>query len=494
MKEKLLKDLKSKEQSVKDLEHILSLLSWDQETGMPKAAGRDRARQMGLIQDIITGHLRDPHWEDWLEELSQDRAPENIQWYRLLKRRFDEYQKLPPDFMSRFVESSSLARDYWMEAREKNDFSLFSPSLKILVDLLKEKISCTGFEEEPYNALLDKYEPGMKADALDTLFSRLQFDLTPIFRNALDKQGSLDRVKDSIIPVKAQNAISMRVLKDMGYDFEAGRLDFSVHPFTITLGSRDVRITTSFRDNDFFSGLSSTIHEGGHGLYEQNFPPLWFGTMAAEACSYGFHESQSRLWENIIGRSRPFSIYLYRILEEEVPGAVSSADDLYRHMNRVGNSPIRVDADEVSYNLHIILRFRLERDLINGNLSVDDLPYYWNSESKGLLGLENLSDRSGILQDIHWSGGDMGYFPTYALGNLFSAQIWETLKKSLVNVNDHIERGDFFSILEWLKENIHSKGALVTSSDLVESITGTKLNASPFIRYLKEKQKDLYGT
>jgi len=493
MNEKLLKELKSKEQTVKDLEHIQSLLSWDQETGMPRAAAKDRARQMGLIQDSITGHLRDPRWEDWLEELSLETSTVYVQWFNQLKRRFDEYQKLPPDFMTRFVESTSLARDHWIEAREADDFRIFSPSLKTIVELLKEKISCTGFEGEPYNTLLDKYEPDMKADVLESLFSRLQFDLSPIIREALKQQNPADRLKGLVIPEHLQKSISLKVLSDMGYDFEAGRLDYSIHPFTTTLGHRDVRLTTSFRENDFFSGLSSTIHEGGHGLYEQNLPASWYGTVLAEACSHGFHESQSRLWENVIGRSRSFSRYLFSIIEDKMPGAVSGSEELFHHMNRVERSPVRVDADEVTYNLHIILRFRLERDLINGNIGVDDLRDYWNSESRGLLGLENLSDRNGILQDIHWTGGDMGYFPTYALGNLFSAQLWKVMKKSLSGVEESIEQGDFGSILSWLKENVHSRGALVTSSGLIESISGTGLDATPFIEYLKEKQKDLYA-
>ncbi|MBF9014218.1 MULTISPECIES: carboxypeptidase M32 [unclassified Oceanispirochaeta] len=478
--------IKIKEQLIKDLEHIQALLDWDQETGMPRNASKDRARQMGMVQDLLTPHLQDDVWGVWLKELGKSSEPDHQSWQRLLKRRYKENKVLPSDFMSRFVETTSLARDSWLKAREADDFKLFSPSLEKIVDLLKERCEYTGYKEEPYDALLDLYEPDMKASVLEPLFDSLQSELTPMLDEILAGQDNRTVLTGRSFSSEFQKKISLRVLKDMGYSLDSGRLDVSVHPFTTTLGSRDIRVTSAFIEDDLISGLSSTIHEGGHGLYEQNLPEKWHGTMVAEACSLGFHESQSRLWENIVGRSEAFSRYLSPLISAS-GGELFSTEDLYRDLNRVSRGLIRVDADEVSYNLHIILRFRLERMLINGDLKVSELPDLWNDELRRLLGVDNTSDRSGILQDIHWSCGDMGYFPTYTLGNLYSAQLWNKLRTDVPDVDSQIEKGNFSGILNWLVQNVHSRGALETSTELMTSVTGEPLKASYFVEYLKRK-------
>lgn len=482
----IVEQIKTKEQKIKDLEHIQALMDWDQETGMPRNASEDRARQMGMVQDLLTAHLQDDAWEPWLEELGLSSDSATQSWHRLLKRRYQENKVLPADFMSRFVETTSLARRSWLQAREADDFKLFSPSLEKIVDLLKERCDYTGYKKEPYDALLDLYEPGMTASVLEPLFSDLQSELSPMVEEILNKQDDRSVLSGKSFSPDFQEKISLQVLKDMGYNFDSGRLDISVHPFTATLGSRDIRVTSAFMEDDFLSGLSSSIHEGGHGLYEQNLPEEWYGTMIAEACSLGFHESQSRLWENIVGRSEAFSRYLSPLI---VPtgGESFSPEDLYRDLNKVSRGLIRVDADEVTYNLHIILRFRLERKLINGELKVSELPDLWNEELSRLLGIHNRSDRAGVLQDIHWSCGDMGYFPTYTLGNLYSAQLWEKLSSHIPEVNMQIEKGDFSGILNWLKYNVHRRGAFETSTELMESVCGEPLNASYFIEYLKGK-------
>ncbi|MDC7232955.1 MAG: carboxypeptidase M32 [Spirochaetales bacterium] len=482
----MIDQIKSKEQNIKDLEHIQALLAWDQETGMPPAASEDRARQMGMIQDLLSTQLQDDHWEQWLSALEKTGEAETGAWYRLLKRRYDENRVLPPDFMSRFVEETSRARDSWLKAREEDDFKLFSPSLNSIVDLLKERCEYISCKTEPYDALLDLYEPGMKAANLESLFDDLQKELTPLLNHVLEHQDSGTVLAGRKFNSRIQRRISLKVLQDMGYSFEAGRLDLSVHPFTTTLGSRDIRVTSSFVEDDFISGLTSTIHEGGHGLYEQNLPASWHGTKVADACSHGFHESQSRLWENVIGRSRPFSRYLSRIIQAET-GETLDPDLLYQDLNRVDRGLIRVDADELSYNLHIILRFRLERGLVNGDIRVEDLPGLWNDELKALLGIESSSDRTGVLQDIHWSCGDMGYFPTYTLGNLYASQLWDQLTSEINHVDQQIESGNFSEILNWLVEKVHSRGALLPSAELMKSLTGREPEASPFIAYLRNK-------
>lgn len=482
----IVKQIKIKEQNIKDLEHIQALMDWDQETGLPLNACEDRARQMGMVQDLLTPHLQDDVWGNWLEVLGTSSNSDYQAWHRLLRRRYKENKVLPADFMSRFVETTSLARQSWHQARDADDFKLFSPSLEKIVELLRERCEYTGYKHEPYDALLDIYEPGMTASVLEPLFKDLQSELTPMLDEILAKQDDKSVLRGKSFTTDFQKNISLNILKDMGYNFDSGRLDVSVHPFTTTLGSKDIRVTSAFMENDFISGLSSTIHEGGHGLYEQNLPENWYGTMVAEACSLGFHESQSRLWENIVGRSEAFCHYLSPLIKSS-GGDFFKPEDLYRDFNRVSRGLIRVDADEVTYNLHIILRFRLERLLINGELEVSDLPGLWNEELIGLLGVHNTSDRMGVLQDIHWSCGDMGYFPTYTLGNLYSAQLWKKLSSYIPDVDLQIEKGDFSGILNWLKQNVHSRGALQTSTELMNSVCGESLDASYFIEYLKGK-------
>jgi carboxypeptidase Taq len=482
----IVEQIKTKEQLIKDLEHIQALMDWDQETGMPRNAYEDRARQMRMIQDLLTAHLQDDIWEHWLEELGKSSDSETLSWQRLLKRRYRENKVLPADFMSRFVETTSFARRSWLQAREADDFKLFSSSLEKIVELLKERCEYTGYKKEPYDALLDLYEPGMTASVLEPLFMDLQSELSPMLEEILTKQDDRSMLSGKSFSADFQEKVSLKVLKDMGYNFDSGRLDISVHPFTATLGSRDIRVTSAFMEDNFISGLSSTIHEGGHGLYEQNLPEKWYGTMLAEACSLGFHESQSRLWENIVGRSKAFSRYLSPLISSS-GGELFSPEDLYRDLNKVSRGLIRVDADEVTYNFHIILRFRLERLLINGELKVHELPDLWNEELSRLLGVHNTSDRMGVLQDIHWSCGDMGYFPTYTLGNLYSAQLWEKLSAHIPEVNVQIEKGDFSGIQNWLKQNVHRRGAFQTSTELMNSVCGEPLKASYFIEYLKGK-------
>ncbi len=485
-----IKEIRDKEQKIKDYEQILALQSWDMETGMPREAAEDRARQMALVQDHLTKELQDPAWEDALSFLDKEEDDGIRRWYRLLNKRYRENSQLPPDFMTRFVKATALSRNAWLKAREADDFSLFLPRLEDVTRLLREKCELLGFEAEPYNALLDQYEPGARADHLEQLFGDLASELKPLLERAASetKGGAVGLT----VPVESQRRISLRVLKDMGYDFNAGRLDQSVHPFTSTLGYRDVRVTSSFKSDDFFNSLFSTVHEGGHGLYEQNFPECWRGTVAAEGASMGLHESQSRMWENMIGRSRGFASYLKGVLGEELPGIEIPEDDFYRRMNRIEPGHIRVDADEYSYNLHIILRFRLERDLINGRVEACKLRELWNDSFRDLLGLTNSSDLTGVLQDIHWSEGYMGYFPSYTLGNLYAAQIWDTLVGELGDQNSTIAKGEFQAILNWLKEKIHSKGALYTAEELLAEVCGQGPDSSFFISYLKEKQCALY--
>ncbi len=483
--------IRKKENDIYRLEEILALLGWDQETGMPEQALEDRSDQMAWVQQKLSEQLMDPEWETLIEKIEGE--GEQIAWKKNLARRFLLNKALPPDFLSEFVRITSLSREAWLDARKKEDFSIFLPHLQKVVHMARERAEYLGFEEEPYNALLDLYEPGVTASELEGLFIPLEKDLVPLIDEVIERQDSKEP-DFGILAREKQKLLHLNLLNQMGYDTRKGRLDFSVHPFTTTLGACDVRITTHLDSNDFFNGLFSTIHEAGHGLYEQNLPSQWKRTVNGQACSLGIHESQSRFWENIIGRSRPFWEYMTKAVLSVFPGEFSSEtpESLYRKSNYVKKGFIRIDADEFTYNLHVMLRFDLERKIINGDADVKELPDLWNSKFKELFGVIPHKPSMGVLQDIHWSLGDWGYFPTYTLGNLYAAQIWDTLKRALPDWENHIETGNFKTILSWLVEHIHSKGATHSPGSLITSVSGKALDYRYFINYLKEKAETLY--
>ena len=487
-----LNEIREKEKAIFRLEEILALLSWDQETGMPEKALEDRADQMAWIQQELSKQLTDTAWERLIESL-KNQGDQKV-WKLNLQRRYRINRCLPDGFMAEFVRTTSLSREAWLKARKEENFSYFLPYLEKVVEISRKRADFLGYRDEPYDALLDLYEPGVTARFLESVFDPLQKALNPLIEMMLKKQES--RQDDGgVFDIAVQKKLHMKILDLMGYDLKKGRMDFSVHPFTTTLGPSDVRITTHLDERDFFNGLFSTIHEAGHGLYEQNLPSSWSRTVNGQACSLGIHESQSRFWENIIGRSRSFWRFMHSQVTELFPREFGkeSPESLYKKANRVDRGFIRIDADEYTYNLHVILRFRLERQIINGKVDVKDLPELWKEESGKLLGVvpEKLTD--GLLQDIHWSLGDWGYFPTYTLGNLYAAQIRRSLLKDLPEIDSFIEKGDFQPIRFWLKGKLHSRGALVSSGSLIRDISGKDLDSRYFIEYLEDKAKDLYA-
>ena len=486
-----LEEIRKRENAIFRLEEILALLSWDQETGMPAGALSGRADQMAWIQQELTNKITDPVWETLIGQFGDTRSEKA--WKKSLYRRYNLNNCLPSSFMAEFVNETSLARGAWARARKEKNFSIFHPHLDKVVRMSRERARFIGFESEPYNALLDLYEPGVTADQLDALFSPLHQALLPL----IDKGRTIQKFSSKKIPgirKKDQELFHYKILDLMGYDRNRGRMDFSLHPFTTTLGPGDVRITTHLDDKDFMNGLFSTVHEAGHALYEQNLPQEWVRTLNGQACSLGMHESQSRLWENTVGRSQPFWEFLFPMMKKSFPGELNDfgANDLFRLANRIEPGLIRIDADEYTYNLHIILRFRLERMIINGEAEAADLPELWNLESERLLGIRPENPAEGVLQDIHWSLGDWGYFPTYTLGNLYSAQIWKTAEKEIPDLYDSIRQGDFKVLLSWLARNIHSEGSLKSSDELIQQVTGEKPDSRFFIKYLKEKADQLY--
>ncbi|MCF7948225.1 MAG: carboxypeptidase M32 [Spirochaetia bacterium] len=499
------------------LEHTSALLQWDQETGMPAMAIEERSDQIALMQGLAHDRMTGAEVGELLEQArseaggagaetvsgdgqatgAEDAAlpPEDdprffsSAFLRLFGRHYEREVKIPRRLVTELAQTTSRAQAAWIEARRADDFSLFQPHLEKIVALTLEKAEALGYPEQPYDALLDEFEPGMRSSQVEEVFADLKTELAPLVKRITEAQKVDDSFRRRGYPSAGQREFSLKVLRDMGYDFDRGRLDESAHPFTTSLGGNDIRVTTRFHEDDLFSAIFGTIHEGGHGLYELGIDPAYHGSSLGEGTSLGIHESQSRTWENLIGRSLPFWQHHFPDLQRIFPDQLENidAEGFGRAVNRVQPSLIRIEADEVTYSLHVILRFELELALINRKLEVKDLPQAWNDRMEQLLGIRPPSDADGVLQDVHWSMGAIGYFPTYALGNLFGAQFFNRMQQDLPDVDKRIGAGDLLSIRRWQQEHIHRHGAVYTAPELVRRVTGEALNPRHFIDYLERK-------
>jgi len=492
-----LRTLKESMGEIIDLRSAIALLQWDQEVFMPPKAAEARGRQLATLSAIAHERFTSAEFGALLAavEAEPELDEDGLAVARETRRDYDHATKLPTEFVERLAGEESSAYEAWTQARKAADFGQFSSHLQKLVDMLRQKADYLGYEESPYDALLNEFERGMTARQLREIFSVLAKEQSALVAEVM-KSGHQPDVSwvEQDYEEQAQWDFTLRVLGDMGYDFEAGRQDKSVHPFTTNFDLYDVRVTTRIDPRDPFSALTGSIHEGGHALYEQGFLERDRRTILAEGVSLGIHESQSRMWENMIGRSLPF----WRHYEKTFVAAHAprlkgrSAEDFYRAINRVSPSLIRVEADECTYNLHIILRFEIEVDLIEGRLKVSEVPEAWNAKMKQYLGLDVPHDGVGCLQDIHWSHGAMGYFPTYALGNLYAAQLFEQIEQDLPELWAHVERGEFAGLLGWLRLNVHQYGRRLAPAKLVERATGRAPSAQPYLNYLRKKYGALY--
>ena len=488
--------LKERLGEVADVHAAINLLEWDQEVNMPPKAAEGRGQQLATLSAIHHRMFTNPEIGDMLHALSGDSLEGDDAL--LVSETLYDYEKetkLPESLVQDLAKHQSKAFGSWVKAREASDFSIFKDDLQTMVDLLKKNPDLLGYEDSPYDALLGEYERGMTTAKLREVFSTLAVEQSKILAQIMDSPNQPDdswtnRSWDE----NTQLAFTLRVLEDMGYDFEAGRQDKSVHPFSIDFGMYDVRVTTRVSDRELFSALTGSVHEGGHALYEQGFRPEDARTTLGQAISLGIHESQSRMWENIIGRSRRFWDYYAPIMRDHFTGQMNqvTAEDFYRAVNKVEPSYIRVEADECTYNLHVILRFEIEADIIEGKLDVADVPDVWNAKFKDYLGIEVTDDAQGCLQDVHWSHGLMGYFPTYALGNLYASQMFDVIERDIPNLWDEIGQGNFSPLLEWLREHVHRVGRRRLASQLIEDISGRPLEAKPFLDYLRRKYGELY--
>lgn len=486
-----------------ELSHLnsaLAVLQWDQEVYMPAKAAEARAKTISYLSVQAHEKVLELNTGDLLSQLyqgldSQFKAKESIV-IREAWRAYDRERKLPTAFVEELSERCSVAQGAWAEARQKEDFSLFLPHLKRIIELKRQEAEYIGYKTTPYDALLDTYEPGLTTAQVSQLMNELKEWLPALVRSltASSKEVKLEILQGDF-PLKEQEVFNQFIVQKVGFDGEAGRLDTSTHPFTTSFHPTDVRLTTRYREHDLLYAIGSTIHEMGHGLYEQGLPIEHYGTPLGETVSLGIHESQSRLWENHVGKGRAFWEYLYPELQTRFPEpfAKISLEVFLDILNRVTPSFIRTESDEVTYNLHIIVRFELEKDLIEGALAVEDLPNAWNKKIQEYFGIDVPNDRLGVLQDVHWSMGAFGYFPTYTLGNLYAAQLYQAAQQQVPELEGEMLQGNFTPLRDWLKTNIYQHGKWFTAEELIKKISGESLHTAHFKNYLVNKYQGKKG-
>ncbi|MFH0928310.1 MAG: carboxypeptidase M32 [bacterium] len=487
--------LKEKLLEISHLSAAAALLSWDQETFMPKGSAGFRAATLSTLSGLIHSRVTALELVELIQRLTEAKAAGSLteeegHIVREIKRDVDRATKLPVEFVKEFSEATSLSIEVWQNARAKSNFSLFEPSLQKIVDLNKRYAEYMGYEDSPYNALLDGYEPNMTVAQLDEVFLDLKNFLVPFLAEVVATKTFTPEQKIlGDFSEEGQKKFCEAIVERMGYDLATGRTDVSTHPFTIGMHPRDVRITTRYDLANIFPAVFAAIHEAGHAIYEQGLLEKHYGTPLGESVSHGLHESQSRLWENIVGRGRPFWEYFYPGLQEIFPKPFKELPlpDFLGAVNSVGPSLIRVEADEVSYNLHIILRYEIEKGLMDGGLEVKDLPEIWRAKTKEYLGLEVEKDSDGVLQDVHWAHGSFGYFPTYTLGNIWSAQIYAAAKELNPGLEEDYKKGEFGRLKGWLNREIHAHGRAYSASEIIKRATGQEASATAYKDYLRTK-------
>lgn len=481
-----------------DLQGIRSLIEWDEETYMPKEGVRIRADQKALLAKLAHERLADPEFLSVLYRLADsalgNSGGEEAANIRVALMLAERERRVPAKLDSEIASHDSVASDVWREARQKSDFALFAPALEKTIRLQSEKAEAIGYETEPYEALFAEYEPGMSIPEVDAVFADLRSKLVPFVAKLLSLPNQPD---DSILyqsySIRKQEELSRYALELMGYDFNRGRLDVTTHPFCSSWGPWDVRLTTRYRGDYFGDAIFSAIHEGGHGLYEQGVDERYYGMPVGLVLSLGLHESQSRFWEAWVGRSSEFWQFLWPTMNELFPEvAYAGADRIFRAVNKPQRSFIRVDSDPVTYNLHIMLRYEIERKILKGEVKVSELPELWNSLMQQYVGITPRNDAEGVLQDVHWSQGFFGYFPTYTLGNIASAVIWEAMAR-VMPVRDLIRDGKLYALRDWLREAIHRYGSTYTLRETLQRL-GASLDVDAFMRVLKARMSEVYET
>jgi carboxypeptidase Taq len=483
----------------------MSVLGWDEQTYMPAGAASLRADQVSLLARMAHERHTGAKFADMLAAAEADLPPNGAASVEQpdaavnlhhLRRDFDRAAKLPAEFVEEMSRTSVMSEQAWTHARRSNDFAAFQPWLEKMLSLKQREVEYLGGTGELYDTLLEDYEPGMTSARLRDIFSELRTELVQITAGIREsgRRAPVDIARRRF-PLEGQESLARRAAAAFGFDFSQGRLDISAHPFCSFIGPGDTRMTTRYDEMDISNSFFSVLHETGHGLYDQGLPEEHFGTPLGEYVSLGIHESQSRLWENLVGRGEAFWQWMWPIFQKEFaePLAGVHLRDWMFAINNVEPSLIRTESDEVTYNLHILLRFELEQRLLGGDLPAKDLPGEWNSAMSEMLGICPTSDAEGCLQDIHWSGGGIGYVPTYTLGNLISAQLFEAAKSQTPGLEDEFAQGDFSHLLEWLRANVHRHGKRYSAEELVQRATGKPLSAEALLNHLRAKAAKYYG-
>lgn len=494
--EGLYEDYRTKMQKMADLRSAIAVLGWDQETYLPIKGAALRGRQTTTLSVLLHSMSMDPELEILLERLRDLESLDPVQKKNIQLSLEDvkKAKKYPPSFVEQLSETSSRAYHAWIQARRENRYEVLEPILARMVELKKQESGLLGFEAHPYDALLNEHEKGMTTALLDSLFSRVSQDLSPLIRRIAAKPQPEDHFLHQHFDRDKQWQFGIKLLREMGFDFDAGRQDISEHPFTTSFGNLDVRITTRIDEQDFGNMTWSCLHEGGHALYEQGLDGEAYGLPSGEAASLAVHESQSRLWENCIGRSYPYWNSHFRELVSLFPENFRDTpfQIFYRGINRVHPSLIRTEADELTYHFHIMIRYEIEKELIAGNVSTPELRELWNDQYASRLGVTVPDDLHGILQDIHWSHGSFGYFPTYSVGSFLAAQFFSQASKDIGGLTEQISQGRMDGLLGWLRKNIHQKGRLFTSRELCKMVTGEELDFKHFLNYAERKYGEIY--
>ena len=488
-----LERLRERLAEVNDLGRAAMLLTWDERVMMPPNGAQARAEALGTVSRIAQERFTDGEVGRLLEELrdveeSSDPDSFEASLIRVTRRRHERATRVPPELVGEIRRASALGVSAWGPAKDASDFERVRPQFEAMLELKRRYIECFPPADEDYDILLDDYEPEMKTAEVRQIFDELKEQLRPLVDEIADAGDVDDSFLTGEFDPAVQRRLALEIAHAFGYDEAEWRLDETRHPFMSSPGAGDLRLTTNSRPNDLTS-LFATMHEFGHGVYEWGVDRALARTPLGTGVSLGVHESQSRSWENLVGRSRAFWRWFYPRLQDAFPAQLGSVDEesFYRAVNKVHPSLIRIDADEVTYNLHIILRFELEQELIEGRLAVADLPEAWNARMKEYLGVDVPDDARGVLQDMHWGAGALGYFPTYALGNVMSVQIWKRALEDLGDLDDRFERGEFGDLREWLRDNLYVLGAKFTPQETMERVTGSRIDAKPYLRYLREK-------
>ena len=497
---KKLKELKDILAEVSDLVGAQAVLGWDQQTYMPAGGSESRGEQLSTLARITHDKFTSPRIGELLDGLSRttslkDPNSDDARLVKVTAREYAKQTKISAEWVTEYAQATAMAQDAWVAARTESNFAKFQPHLEKVVDLKRKYAEFFAPYDHVYDPLLDDYEPGLKTEEVKTIFSRLREEQVKLIKEISQKP----QVDDSFIMQdygeSKQWEFGVDVITRFGYDWQNGRQDKAAHPFTTTFGYGDIRITTRFLNNNGVSSLFSSMHEAGHGMYEQGISEKLRRSVLFTGASMAIHESQSRMFENLVGRSREFWTFFYpryqALMSEHL--ADVPLEKFYKGINKVEPSLVRVEADEATYNLHIMLRLELEIALMEGKLAVKDLPDAWNTKMKDYLGITPPNDAKGVLQDIHWSSGYIGYFPTYALGNLVSAQLWEKILEDIPALPSNIRSGDFSQLLAWLREKVHRHGAKFDPQEMVQKITGSKITPEPYLRYLKKKYSEIYN-